>query len=432
MKGINLVYKKADVVIVGAGMAGLTAAYLLQKKGYKVHIFEAANQVGGRVRTDRVEGFLLDRGFQLFYSAYPEVKNFIDVKKLNVGQIYNGALIRYNGDFNLLSNPNKQLRDVLSTIVANNANLKDKLKMLKLLSESNGIGEKKFGNNLKDVSAREYLEEQEFSDKFINSFFKPFLASIFLDNDLQTSSTLLKFIFKMFSKGTVGLPENGMAAIPEQMANKLQPGTIHLQSKVKKITSTGIQLLKGDFIAADRVLLATNPLALKDLLPEYEIDLGSRNVSCLYFTTSVPPVSKPIIVLNGEEKGLVNNMCVVNLVQPSYAPKGSYLIAVNITKSHDLDDEELVDNVMKEMAQWYGVKVNNWEHIKTYHIKYALPKENKIVGSEYAIKHSEKVYICGDHLSYGSMNAALKSGKIASQLLHNDLKIAKRKSKVSQ
>lgn len=428
MKGINLIYKKADVVVVGAGIAGLTAAYLLQKKGYKVHVFEAANQVGGRIRTDRVEGFLLDRGFQLFYSAYPEVKNFIDVKKLNVGQIYNGALVRYNGDFNLMSNPAKQFKDVLSSLVANNASWSDKVKMLKLLSDSN---QSRNIDPESDISAREYLENLDFSEKFISSFFKPFLASTFLDNDLETSSSLLKFIFKMFRKGAVGLPENGMGAIPEQMANKLQDGTLHLQSKVKKVTSTGIQLLKGDFITADRVLMATNPLALKELLPDYEIDLGSRNVSCLYFTAPNPPVSKPIVVLNGEDKGLVNNMCVVNLVQPSYAPKGSYLIAVNITKSHDLDDEELVDKVMKEMAQWYGVKVNNWEHIKTYHIKYALPKENKMVNNEYAIQHSEKVFVCGDHLSYGSMNAALKSGKTAAYLLHKDLKAAKSKKKVA-
>jgi phytoene dehydrogenase-like protein len=425
MKGINLLYKKADVVVVGAGIAGLTAAYLLQKKGYKVHVFEAANQVGGRIRTDKVEGFLLDRGFQLFYSAYPEVKNFIDVKKLNIGQIYNGSLIRYMGDFNLLSNPSKEFKDVFSSLVANNATLKDKMKMLKLLSDANSIREPKMDLE-NDITALEYLQKLEFSEKFINSFFKPFLASTFLDNELQTPSTLLKFIFKMFSKGSVGLPEKGMSAIPEQMAKKLEPETLHLQSKVKKITSSGIQLLKGDFITADRVLLATNPLALKELLPEYEIDLGSRNVSCLYFTSNIPPVSKPVIVLNGEDKGLVNNMCVVNLIQPTYAPKGSYLIAVNITKAHDLDDEELVDTVMKEMAQWYGIKVNNWQHVKTYHIKYALPKENKWVNENYAEKHNEKVYICGDHLSYGSMNAALKSGKVAADLLHQDLKAAKK------
>ena len=244
---------------------------------------------------------------------------------------------------------------------------------------------------------------------------------------------LVKFIFKMFSRGVVGLPENGMGSIPEQIADKLEKGTVHLQSKVKKISSAGIQLLKGDFITADRVLVATNALALKELMPDFDIDLGSRNVSCLYFTSPVPPVSKPVIVLNGEQKGLVNNMCVVNLVQPTYAPKDSNLIAINITKPHDFDDEELVDEVLKEMAQWYGVKVNTWEHIKTYHIKYALPKENRMLtAGNYAYKHNDNVYICGDHLSYGSMNAAIRSGKEAAKMLIKDLKASKKGHQVRQ
>ena len=431
MKGINLLYKKADVVVVGAGIAGLTAAYILQKKGYKVHVFEAAKQVGGRIRTDKVEGFSLDRGLQLFHTAYPELKSVIDSKKLNVKPIYNGTLIRYNGDFNLISNPSKQFKDILSTVVASNGTWKDKLKMIKFMAEANSLNESKLITK-NDIPADQYLEEFGFSEKFINSFFRPFLASSCLDNDMKTPSRLLKFIFKMFDRGTVGLPEKGMSSIPEQLASKLEKGTIHLQSKVKKVSSAGIQLLKGDFITADKVLIATNSLALNQLLPDYDIDLSSNHVSCLYFAMEVPPVSKPIIVLNGEEKGLVNNLCVVSLVQPSYAPEGSHLVAVNITKEHDYDDEELVDEVLKELAQWFGISVNDWQHLRTYHIKYALPQDNQMAADDYAIQHNENVFICGDHLSYGSMNAAVKSGKVAAEMLHKSLKSVKRDSRVHQ
>lgn len=431
MKGINLLYKKADVVVVGAGIAGLTAAYLLQKRGYKVHVFEGAGSVGGRVRTDKVEGFLLDRGLQLFHTAYPEVKNFIDVKQLKVKSLYDGALIRYNGDFNLLSNPNKQFKDLLSTAVANNATWKDKLKMVRLFASANNLNEKSIFRK-DDVTTAKYLQELGFSDKFVTSFFKPFISSLFLDDSMETPSRLFKFFLKLFNKGEVGLPENGMSAIPEQIAAKLQAGTIHLKTKVKKITSTGVQLAKGDFITADKVLLATSPIALQELLPEYDIDIKSRHVSCLYFTMEQPPVSKPVIVLNGENKGLVNNLCVVSLVQPSYAPKGSHLVAINITKPHNFDDEELVDEVLKEMAQWFGLNVNNWAHLKTYHFKYALPYENNFFSEKYALKHDENTFICGDHLSYGSMNAALKSGKSAAELLHKDLKSLKKGRRAHQ
>ena len=243
---------------------------------------------------------------------------------------------------------------------------------------------------------------------------------------MSTPSRLALFIFKMFNKGVVGLPEGGIGAIPEQLAASLDKGTIHLKSKVKKISSAGIQLLKGDFITTDRVILATNPLALNDLLPEYAIDVDSRHVTCLYFATDTAPVSKPVVVLNGEDKGLVNNLCVVDLIQPTYAPDGSHLVAIHVTKQHDFDDEELVDEVMKEMAQWFGVKVNSWEHLKTFHIKYALPRRNTLSTQQYAVKHDSNIVICGDHLSYGSMNAAIRSGKEAAEIMHKSIRKAKK------
>jgi phytoene dehydrogenase-like protein len=430
MQDLNLLYKKADVAVVGAGIAGLTAACLLQKKGYKVHVFEAAKQAGGRIRTERVGGFMLDRGFHLFFSAYPEIKNFIDVKRLNLKPVYPGTIIRYDGDFNLMCNPGKHFRDMLSTMVASNASWSDLVKMLRLLAEANRLN----SSNLlahDDISALEYFKRKGFSDKFINSFFKPFLASTFLDDEeMNTPSRLALFIFKMFSKGIVGLPEHGIGAVPEQIAAKLEPGTLHLQSKVRKISSAGIQLLKGDFITADKVLLATNPLALNELLPDYKIDLDSRHVTCLYFATDTPPVTKPVVVLNGENKGLVNNLCVVDLIQPTYSPAGHHLVAVHVTRQHDFDDEELVDEVMKEMASWFGVKVNTWEHLKTYYIKYALPRKNRLETQQYAVQHDANTVICGDHLSYGSMNAAIRSGKEAADILHKSLKNAKKDRQV--
>lgn len=392
-----------------------------------MHVFEGAAQVGGRVRTERVGGFLLDRGFHLLHTAYPEFRHFVDVKRLRVKPVYNGALVRFNGDFSLLANPGRQFADILSTFVAGNANWKDKLKMVRLLAEANAVSE----DNLLsggDITALEYFQARGFSEKFINSFFKPFLASTFLDNDLSTPSRLALFVFKMFSKGMVGLPEKGIGALPEQIASKLQEGTVHLQSKVKKVSGAGIQLLKGDFITADRVLIATSPLALPELLPDYHTDLDSRHVTCLYFAADTAPVSKPVVVLNGEDKGLVNNLCVVDRIQPSYAPEGNHLVAVHVTRPHELDDEELIDEVLKEMAGWFGVKVNTWEHLKTYHIKYARPCESKPDdrSGRYAAQYSDTVFICGDHLSYGSMNAAIRSGREAADLLHKSLKSAKK------
>lgn len=425
MQGLNLLYKKADVVVVGAGMAGLTAATILQEKGYKVHVFDAAGAVGGRVRTDRVGGFMLDRGFHLLFTAYPQLKNLIDYKRLKVKPVYNGSIIRHDGKFELLANPGKHVGDLFATLMGDYADWKDKLRLVRLLAEADQISEKKLLDP-GDITALEYFKRKGFSDKIINNFFKPFLASTFLDNEMNTPSKLALFIFKMFNRGMVGLPEKGMAAVPEQLADKLKEGTLHLKSKVKKVSSAGIQLVKGDFITADRVLLATNPLALKEIIPEFEIDLESKPVTCMYFATDHLPVNKPAVVLNGEGSGLVNNLCVVNLIQPSYAPEGSNLVAVHVTQEHDFDDEELVDEVLKEMAQWFGIGVNSWEHLKTYHFKYALPNKDRPETARCAVKHSDNIYVCGDHLSYGSMNAAVRSGREAAELLHKDLKATKK------
>ena len=83
-----------DVAIVGAGLAGLTCAQDLTRAGLQCTVVEATDGVGGRVRTDAVDGFLLDRGFQILLSAYPQVKQRLDTAALDIGDFEPGALVR--------------------------------------------------------------------------------------------------------------------------------------------------------------------------------------------------------------------------------------------------------------------------------------------------------------------------------------------------
>ena len=414
-------FNDIDVAIVGAGMTGLTAAYYLQQKGYRVKVFDAAPCVGGRMRTDKIEGFTLDRGFHIFHTAYKEAQELLDYNALKLKSIYQGVLVRHADEFNLLSHPFKQGRDILSMLIANIGNWKDKLKMLALITKLDNWNDQKiFG--YEEISVLEFLKKEGFSEKFINSFFKPFLGAVFLESRLHTSARFLLYVLKMFSSGEATMPADGIAAIPNQIAAKLKADTIVLQTKVKKVGKEGITLLKGDFIPAKKVLVATNAIDLKLLQPEFVGNMASNHVTCLYFASETPPINKPIMILNGEGKGLVNNICVVNLIQPKYAPEGQNLISVCINKHHDLDDDELVDEVMKEMVPWFGVKVNDWEHIKTYHIKYALPYTKEINPNKLFCRIEENVYAGGDHLAYGCMNAAIKSGKAVAVQLDSELK----------
>ncbi len=424
----NSLYSKLDVAIVGAGMSGLTAAYYLQKKGLKVKVFECATQLGGRMRTDRIGGFKLDRGLHFLHTAYPEVSKLINYDDLVLKPLYQGALIRHNKDFELLANPFKQPTDIIGSLVADVANWSDKLKFLSLLTKLKRSDIRSILRK-KDISVQDFLKQKGFSDQFINLFFRPFVGSLLHDNKLVSSSRYLLFVMKMFVDGNVSLPINGIGSIPEQLASKLEEGTVQLQTRIKNVDTQGITLLNGNLVEADVVLIATNPIDLKILASDFKVNDASNKMTSMYFASSTSPISKPIMLLNGENKGLVNNLFVPSLVQSSYAPKGQHLINVSILKEHDFDDDELIDKVLSEMAQWFGLKVNDWEHLKTYHIKYALPRTEKIDPDKYYSRIDDNIYACGDHFSFGSLNSAMRSGRIAAETIIKDIKSIQKQKK---
>ena len=399
-----------DVVIVGAGISGLTAASVLQSKGYSVKILELASEPGGRMRSENYAGFILDRGFHLFLNALPEAKSTLDYDKLQLKSLYPGILVYYKGEFNIISNPLKKSLDILSMSVAGNATFWDKIKLGKLFNEIQQMDEYEIFN-IPEKTSLEFLTEYGFSNKIIQSFFKPLLSTAFLENEMKTSSRLLHFNLKMLFSEDASLPKEGIGAIPQKMADQLLPGTIQYKSKVKRIDDNMLELTTGEIICGKKIILSANAMDLEKICPGLSGNIDAHHVSTLYFAASSAPVKKPIVMLNGEGKGIVNNVFVPSLVQPSYAPNGMHLISVNVTKPNDFDDYELVDQVQMELIDWFGTQVSQWEHLKTYHIKYAIPRKKSISFSSYAKQISDDLFICGDHLTYGSLNAALRSGK---------------------
>jgi protoporphyrinogen oxidase len=404
-----------DVLIIGAGISGLSAAFEVHKKGLTFKIIEATSSVGGRMKTERIEGFQLDRGLHFFQTAYPEAAKLLNYDELELSEVYQGALVYHNNDFSLLSNPFKKPSDLLSSMIADIASWKDKLKIISLIF---ALKNNEIASIIKDskISAEDFFKQYGFSELFINSFFRPFVGSILHDPKMESSADYVLFGLKMIIQGDVTLPKNGIAALPEQIAAKLPEDSIIFNNKVKFIEDNQITLSDGTSLSAKKIIISINPLDLKCLLPELDINPESNHVSCLYFTTSEkPPVSKPVIVLNGENKGLVNSMFVPSLVVKNYAPEGQHLISVSVIKENDLDDEELTDKVLSEMSQWFGINVNYWEHIKTYHIKYALPKHGKLCEKIVFNKYNEVVFLCGDYFNYGSINSAILSGRKAAE-----------------
>lgn len=411
---------KPDVIIVGGGLSGLCAAKELAKNGISYNILEASNGVGGRVRTDKVDGFLLDRGFQVLLTAYPEAQATLDYKLLDLQNYYDGALVKFNNSFYKIADPFRHFLDGIKTVFSPIGSLTDKL-LIGLLRE------KLKGLAIDDVyykgemTTLEFLKNRGFSEAIITRFFKPFLGGIFLEPDLKTSSKMFEFVFRMFSQGKTAVPAQGMGAISEQLASKLLPNTIRLNTPVKSIENHCVELMTGEKISTKAVIVATEAPEAQRLLGDRMSNLPSRRVTCLYFSADEPPIKEPILVLNGENKGFINNLSIPNLISPSYAPKDKSLISVTVLGDPDYSDLQLENVVRIELKEWFGKVVNSWKHLRTYRIKHALPAIDLSASKKQMSLSNKGIYVCGDHCDTASIQGAMRSGRQTAEKVVNTL-----------
>lgn len=404
-----------DVLIVGAGLAGLCCARKLKEHGVSVRILEASDDVGGRVRTDLLDGFRLDRGFQVFLSAYPEARRLLDYQALQLRTFYPGVLVRQDGKFHRLADPFRRLLDGLSTIFTPIGSFPDKVRVaeLRMRLQASPI-EEIFST--KETSTRELLIRKGFSDAFIAGFFRPFFGGIFLENELTTSSRMFEFVYKMMAEGEIALPAKGMQQIPLQLASTLTE-SISLRSPVESVTPTSVTLVNGERLEAKAVVIAVDGTEAARLTCD-EIEKPEwRSATCLYYTAPTPPTPEPVLVLNGEGRGLVNNLAVPSAVSSDYAPAGSSLISITVVGEHQLSESELHRSVLDEMRNWYGNVVETWRLLKTYRIRRALPNQNPpwLASAQRSTRLSSGLYICGDHRDNASINGAMISGRRAAE-----------------
>jgi phytoene dehydrogenase-like protein len=413
-----------DVIIVGAGLSGLSAAFQLQQKGFKVAIYEANGKVGGRCKSDYIDGYILDKGLHFFQKGYLESKNTFDYKSLRMESIYPGAMIHYNNNFHLITNPLRNLGDIFSMAFIPFMNFKDKMKlasMLTFLMASSDDQLKKFHS----ITTKDYLISRGFSDKLIETLFRPLCNAIYFDPSLETSAYLFTSMMKNFAFEESALPAHGIGSIAVQLGEKLEEDTVHFHSKVKKIFDDGVELASGEVIHSKKVIVTIPPQEAEKIFPERKCEVEYLPYTCLYFSTKTPPVTSAIILMNGKKEGIVNHVFVPTTIQPSYAPPGYHLVCVTLKSFEDKEEDELIDDILKELIDWFGVKVNDWMHIKTYHIQNALPN----VHSNHEIRYTEEVngiHFCGDSLSFGSVNNALLSGKVTAEAVIQEISINKK------
>lgn len=414
---------RKSVIIVGAGVSGLVAALELHQQGFDCQILERSSRPGGRVKTDFMDGYALDHGFQVLLTAYPECKRYLDYESLRLGAFRPGALVASEGRFYLFEDPFRAAAGALKTALNPLGSVRDKWNVLQWRRR---VGSRSLTEIFRqpEKSARQALQDYGFSERFIERFCEPFFGGIFLERKLSTSRRMLDFVFKMFSEGLAALPEGGMEQIPRQLAARLPAGTIQYQQSVVQVTDNSVLTEDGELHEADAVLLATEATSLA---AQYVTAPHTRyhSVKCFYYAASQSPLSKPLLVLNGH-RGAINNLAVLSDAAAGYAPPNQSLISVTVTEPGRFPGERAIrEQVQKELHQLMGPVTRKWEHLETYHISYALPEQTsvRLDAPEDAYRLSRSLFVCGDHLLHGSLNAAMRSGRMAAEKIMESIMV---------
>lgn len=396
-----------EVVIVGAGLAGLTCARRLQAGGVDCLVLEAGDGIGGRVRTDAVEGFRLDRGFQVLLTAYPAAKKWLDYERLGLRKFSAGARVWCDAKLHRVSDPWREPGALWDTLRAPVGSLADKVRIgtLRAAARRGTLAELFARPETTTLSA---LRAHGFSERMIGRFMRPWLGGVFLDEELTTSSRMLEFVFRMFAEGDTAVPAAGMQAIPEQLAAALTPGTVRLNARVAAVESGAVRLVSGERIAGRRIVVAAEGAGAAELLPEVEAPTW-RAVTTVYFGAKASPLGEPTLMLNGTGRGRVNHVVVMSDVAPGYAPAGETLLSVSVLGEAPQDDATLAAGVRNELTEWFGAVVTEWRVLRIYRVRRALPVRWPLARRAAAAVRPG-VWVAGDFLNSASIQGAMESG----------------------
>jgi phytoene dehydrogenase-like protein len=425
-----------DVVVIGAGLAGLSCALSLEASGIPVTLLEAGDTPGGRVRTDMVEGFLLDRGFQVLLTSYPEARRQLDYPALQLKNFRPGALVFHGGRFHRFADPFRNFTGAARFLLDPIVPLTDKLRVATLRAHVlRGDCEEMFARP--ERTTRDYLQAVPFSAGIIDRFFKPFFGGVFLEPELVTSSRFFEFLFRMFSTGDTAVPAAGMQQIPLQLAARLKPGTLVTGARVGKLTRSAqsfeIEIERGEKREARAVVLAVagnegNPLLAGVggwSIPE--VRAWNQTTAFYYAAAQQPPVTEPIVLLNGEGRsaGPVNNVAVMTAVSSAYAPAGAHLVMASVVGEAPGEGAALVRldvEVRAHLKKWFGPSVDAWHLLKAYPLPQALPQQRHAEWEQAPVRlgGSGGVYMCGDYRETASIQGALASGRRAAEAVIHD------------
>jgi protoporphyrinogen oxidase len=397
------------IYIIGAGISGLIAATVLEQNGYAPVILEATDAIGGRVKTDIVNGYQLDHGFQVLLTAYPAAQKYLDFESLDLQKFVPGAVIFKNGKQRIIGDPLRDFSLLFSTLKSGIGSLSDKFLILKL----NHLLKKKSILDIfseKELTTISYLTKFGFSSQIVNDFFTPFFSGIFLENKLETSSRMFEFVYKMFGEGHATLPKAGIAAIPKQLSEKLKHTTFKFNTKVSAAKDNLIELEDGTKLESDFTIIATDASHLITRLKNQKTAWNSCYT--LYFEVDKRTIKKPLIGLVPTKETIINNIFYHSSIETTRIADKE-LLSVTVISPPSFIKEILIKKVQSELKEHCGIL--NTRFLKLYHITEALPKLNDI---RYEMTPSETrltsgIFLAGDTQLHGSLNAAMISGERA-------------------
>ncbi|SDE52135.1 NAD(P)/FAD-dependent oxidoreductase [Streptomyces griseoaurantiacus] len=407
--------KTTDVLVVGAGAAGLACARDLAAAGRSVRVLEASDDVGGRMRTDRVDGFLVDRGFHVFNTSYPQVKQRLRLRDLRLRPFTPGVLVHTDRGRLRLTDPSRDPRSVAGLLRGRLAGPRDLL-ALGTLSARDMLGPRSRIERAEDRTTRAALASAGFSEEFVERFFRPFLSGIFLEDRLETSSRFFHLVWRSMLRGTLCLPAEGIGAVPEALVKGLPADSVLLDTAVALLTDEGVQTNHGDVLPARAVVVATGKGPASALLPGLDVPAG-RIVTTYYHVAPRPPLAEPTLLTDTRMRFL--NTCVVSEVAPTYAPPGHALIATSVLGE---DTPEARRTVTAALEEVYESDTAGWDLLTARTVRDALPAMPPPQPLSRTSRVAPGRYVCGDHRATGSLEGALASGARAAREVLEDLR----------
>ena len=396
---------RPEAIVVGAGLAGLACARRLAEAGRRVVVLEAGDGVGGRVRSDRVDGFTLDRGFQVALTSYPELAAQLDLEALELRRFDPGALVFTGRRCWRVGDPLRRPGDALASALAPIGTPADKARLALLLLRLRRTDPRTLLRQ-PDRTTAAAIEALGFTSLLTERFLRPLFGGIQLDPALTTSSRMFSVILRALATGYGAVPAAGMGAIPAQLATALPAGTVRLGCRVLAVEPGAARTAGGDRLEARYVVVATDGPVAAGLLGLPPV--ASRPATSVWFAAAASPVAGRRIVLDGTGAGPAHNVAVLSNVAPEYAPSGHTLVVAACPGAARPD---VAPDVQAQLRRWWGPAVDGWRHLRTDVVDHAQPGSSPPFSPRRPVALGEGLFVCGDHRDTPSIQGALFSGR---------------------